>query len=525
MRWTRWVVWLVGLVLVGFGGVVGFAGASYAQSSASATKPVPAPAVQPKVQPTEERWYVVKFDGKRAGWMRAWEERTGEGDATRIATKSRMEFDLARGAAKISLKIESEFLETERGEPVTMTSIQDMGLKPVVTMYTFTKDGIESRVKGIDRVTRHAKPEGVWLTPAAAARYVEQRMEAGAKEIVVRSMDPSNGPVAFTATRRVLAEEAIEVFGKSVPSLKCETSLDTPPIKSIEYIDAKGEMLRTTMDIGGMKFELLSAEEAVAKVPGEAPEIMVKTFVKPNPPIKSPRTAENATYRLSLAKDQELGEVPDIGAQDAERINRSSWRVRVNAKEMDAATPDEAKDPRLTAATAVCDAADAKVMDLAAKSRDAAPGKDNSPEARARRLQRAVFDHIKNKSLGVGFASASEVVRTREGDCSEHAVLLAAALRADGIPSRVVSGLVYVEAMLGEKDVFGYHMWTEALVPASKEGEFVWLTLDATMGPMRPDATHIALATSTLEDGTALNSLVSLLPTFGALKIDVESIE
>lgn len=468
---------------------------------------------------------MVKFDGKRAGWMRAWEERTGEGDAARIATKSRLEFNLARGAAKISLKLESEFIETERGEPVSMTSIQDMGLNPVVTTYTFTKDNIEQRVKGLDRVTKHAKPEGVWLTPAAAAKYVEQRMESGAKEIVVRSMDPSNGPVAFTATRRVLADETIEVFGKSVPSLKCETTLDTPAIKSIEFLDAKGEMLRTTMDMGGMKFELLAAEQAVAKVPGEAPEIMARTFVKASKPIKSPRQAEKATYRLSLTTDQELGDVPDIGAQDAERIDRSSWRVRVNAKGMDAATPEEAKDPRLTAATAVCDAGDSKIVDLAARSRDNAPGKDNSPEARARRLQRVVFDHIKNKSLGVGFASASEVVRTREGDCSEHAVLLAAALRADGIPSRVVSGLVYVEEMLGEKDVFGYHMWTEALVPASKDGQFVWLTLDATMGPMRPDATHIALATSTLEDGTALNSLVSLLPTFGALKIDVESIE
>ncbi len=516
MRWTILVVWVVGLMLAGSG---------LAQAPARAMKPEPDEARQPKVQPTEERWYIVKFDGQRAGWMRAWEERTGEGDAARIATKSRMEFDLARGVAKVSLKLESEFVETARGEAVSMSSIQDMGLKPVFTTYTFTKDGIESRVKGIDRATKHAKPEGVWLTPAAAARYVEQRMEAGAKEIVVRSMDPSNGPVAFTATRRVLAEETIEVFGKSVPALRCETSLDSPPIKSIEYLDAKGEMLRTTMDIGGMKFELLSAEEAVAKVPGEAPEIMVKTFVKPKPTIKSPRTAERATYRLSLAKGQEFGDVPDIGAQDAERIDRSSWRVRVDAKAMDAATPEEAKDLRLTSATAVCDAADAKVVDLAAKSRDSGPGKDNSPEARARRLQRVVFDHIKTKSLGVGFASASEVVRTREGDCSEHAVLLAAALRADGIPSRVVSGLVYVEEMLGERDVFGYHMWTEALVPASKEGEFVWLTLDATMGPMRPDATHIALATSTLEDGTALNSLVSLLPTFGALQIDVESIE
>ena len=35
--------------------------------------------------------------------------------------------------------------------------------------------------------------------------------------------------------------------------------------------------------------------------------------------------------------------------------------------------------------------------------------------------------------------------RTRSGDCSEHAVLLTALLRARGIPARVSHGLVYLE--------------------------------------------------------------------------------
>ena len=38
------------------------------------------------------------------------------------------------------------------------------------------------------------------------------------------------------------------------------------------------------------------------------------------------------------------------------------------------------------------------------------------------------------KDLSVGFATAADVARTAQGDCTEHAVLLAALLRASDIP-------------------------------------------------------------------------------------------
>ena len=75
----------------------------------------------------------------------------------------------------------------------------------------------------------------------------------------------------------------------------------------------------------------------------------------------------------------------------------------------------------------------------------------------------------------VAFASAAETVRSLEGDCSEHAVLCAAMARAAGMPSRVVSGLVYLPpggGLGGERGVFGYHLWAEALV-----GPDAWLRI------------------------------------------------
>lgn len=77
------------------------------------------------------------------------------------------------------------------------------------------------------------------------------------------------------------------------------------------------------------------------------------------------------------------------------------------------------------------------------------------------------------------YASASEAARRGEGDCSEHGVLLAAVLRADAIPSRVCSGIVYTERAAHSyaqaapaegrsgpsvQGSFAWHAWTQALI-------------------------------------------------------------
>ena len=171
----------------------------------------------------------------------------------------------------------------------------------------------------------------------------------------------------------------------------------------------------------------------------------------------------------------------------------------------------------------------------------------------AYQLRELVNRHIEDKHLGTAYASASETActltqpqpqpqapspspkpepnpetlrprdpetqrprdphldptqaRTGSGDCTEHAVLLAALLKARMIPSRVCHGLVYVElggsAINGQAEVdaegnvidsaasgdgqFGWHMWSQALINGH------WHDLDATLhvpytvGPRAPN--------------------------------------
>ncbi len=74
-------------------------------------------------------------------------------------------------------------------------------------------------------------------------------------------------------------------------------------------------------------------------------------------------------------------------------------------------------------------------------------------------LVRFVDTFILGKTRTRGWDIASRVARDREGDCTEHAVLLTALARASGYPARVVTGAAIVVAH-GRVGGFG-HAWGE----------------------------------------------------------------
>ena len=77
--------------------------------------------------------------------------------------------------------------------------------------------------------------------------------------------------------------------------------------------------------------------------------------------------------------------------------------------------------------------------------------------------------------------SPLETLKKASGNCQSHARLYASLARAAGIPTRFVSGLVYMQGK-----GFLYHSWAESYV-----GE--WLPVDPTFGQLPVDAGHIKL--------------------------------
>jgi transglutaminase-like putative cysteine protease len=106
------------------------------------------------------------------------------------------------------------------------------------------------------------------------------------------------------------------------------------------------------------------------------------------------------------------------------------------------------------------------------------------------------------KDYGASSDRATDVIRKRRGDCTEHSLLTVSLLRAAGIPARRVDGVVYL--MNDDKvPALYWHEWVEAWV-----GE--WMQLDPTFGQDVADATHFAVG----EEGNA-----EITPLIGSLKV------
>jgi hypothetical protein len=102
----------------------------------------------------------------------------------------------------------------------------------------------------------------------------------------------------------------------------------------------------------------------------------------------------------------------------------------------------------------------------------------------------------------VSIPSAVEILRTRQGDCNEHAVLFAALSRAAGIPTRICAGLLYQEGK------FFYHAWNEVYLGK-------WFSVDALLGQFPTDASHIKFVEGELD------RQARLVPLIGKLKAEI----
>ncbi len=468
-----------------------------------------------------EKWYGVLLMGERAGWLHEAEITTGKGN---LRSLSELRLRIGRGDGGIEVTIETMTEETPEGKMVAMKSVQTLGAQPSETRYEWTDKGVRVTSVLPDGTLQEAiqpEPEGEWDAPIAARRKGDALLEQGAKEMTLRTIDPSGGLQVIEARRRWVGDEVVEALGKMAHASKWEVEQSlVPGVVSIEYVDEAGDLIRGDTDFGGMRLTMLAADKETALLPATGPEFMNGTMVDVDRPIADARRVQRAEYVLRVPGGA-LPDLPSGGAQRFERIDDVSGRVFVEVGGS-SEKPDEPQGKHL-ARSSMLDSGDARVVAI---TKEALAGHEGEADAaKAERLRRFVHSYISSKNLDVGFATASETARTRQGDCTEHGVLLAAMLRSAGIPSRCVSGLVYADGFLGRERVFGYHMWAQAYVKGT-HGKGCWVDVDGTLGEDTPfDATHIALSWTAFEGEDRLNAFAALAPLLGRLEIDVVRVE
>ncbi len=128
-------------------------------------------------------------------------------------------------------------------------------------------------------------------------------------------------------------------------------------------------------------------------------------------------------------------------------------------------------------------------------------GNERDPRVVAERINQWVHDSLE-KVVTVSVPNAVQVLRARRGDCNEHTQLFTALARAVGIPTRIATGLAYLDGK------FYYHAWPEIHLRT-------WVAVDPTFGQFPADAAHLRFVTG------GLTRQGELLRLVGNLRIEV----
>lgn len=495
--------------------------ASRAEAPATAAEPATTAATSP-APASRTLYYQVRVGGTPAGEMTLREGLEGE----RRVQESSMRLEFRRAGDRQTLAMASRFVEAADGRPLEAWSRQELGAVPVETRYLFTEGrvDIESR-QGESVVVRQVPDPGGWLAPAAAQAEVDAKIAAalagGADHFEVSSLDPMLGPQVVKTEWRLEARDAeVEIDGKKVPASRWrQTQSFAPQIATIAYLSAEGDLLESRTQLAGLDMVITLTdrppEAAAAGAPelGRAPEMLVNTFLHPDRKLSQPRSQRRVVYQLYSKTPLDL---PTVGFQRVDRPqavgDRYSTRVVVDLDHPGSAEA-EPLAPYLAASTFL-NHEDAAVRALHKRALAQWSGRR---EERAELLRRFVHGYLDTKDLRTVLATASEVAANASGDCTEHAVLLAALLRAERIPARVAFGLIYVDHFAGARDIFGYHLWTQAWLDDR------WVDLDATLA--QPfDAAHLTLGTSSLDDEvSALAAMTGALELFANAELKILS--
>jgi hypothetical protein len=468
-------------------------------------------------------YYAVFIEGAKAGF--ATHSRTVA--SGRVTTTDIAEMTISRMGIQLNIKTKETCVETVDGEPISFSSEQNMGLGMTTTTGTIGRDGIV-RIQNSEAGSQQTPPgQGnsfAWPKDAVMAEGLRLlEIKNGMKEGASYSVKIFSPSLLNAVDSRVLVggKQDVDLLGRIVKLTKVSTVMSMPgtgEMTTDSYVDEELNALKSVTPMADMKMEMVACTKEVALGSYEPVEIIDKMFMASPEPIEDVGSAKSITYYLKPTSQAGSFIIPSSDNQRVQQQEDGTVKVTISP----VSAPAGARFPYKGPDRAILDATmpsrflqsnDAKIIELTKR----AVGDTKDAAEAARRIESFVASYVKNISLSVGYASATEVAASRRGDCTEFSVLCAAMCRSAGIPARVAMGVAYVDDFEG-RDGFGGHAWVEAYIGGK------WVGLDSTFKASERggyDAGHIAFA---MGDGEPA-SFFNLATTLGRFKIEKITVE
>lgn len=428
-------------------------------------------------------WMAMLLEGGKIGYMKL--ER--EVYRKHVINRETVVMQLQRGDSRVEVRMLDESRETRDGRPLAFSSRQSISGGEMQIDGDVDKSGLvtvtSNSAGSIQEQSFQWDPEA--LMPEGLRLLMLQTDLKPGTVLTTKAFVPGSLQT-YAVEMKILDSETVDLFGVEAKLHRVEQTMmmGETPTTAVAWVDDDYEVKKMDLNMMGMQLQIIACPEECAKSASEPTQFFNASLTHAPAALSTADRNQGIRYRILPRDSQRELHFPNSDEQQVEFDETDgSYHVTVRTLRMNPEQSDfdQELNRQYLEQTRWLQSEAPEIVRLAKR----AQGNAQTPHEIMVRLQNHVRDYVHDKNLSVGYASALEVVKNRSGDCTEHALLLAAMGRALGIPTRIATGLAYIDSWLGNENVFVPHAWTQALVDGH------WISYDAAIGQF--DAGHIAL--------------------------------
>jgi hypothetical protein len=469
-----------------------------------------------KEKTLSEHWMGIYMEGVKVGYSHSQETVFSEqGEKyTRFLSESWTRISRL-GGAPIEIKTVQESLFKEDGTPVETVVRTKMSESEIVIKAKVRKDKIvfssgEKEIKEIPYSER-------FYLGIPLKEIIEKGNLKPKRKFSFPILDLLSYAIR-DSTFEVIAEEDVLILGEKMRLWHVQTELvSIIPVVMDEWIDEQGIVWKSITKASFLTTTSLRMPKNKAVAMSEENlDIAFSTIIRSNVIFEDPQKMKEVTFKLKGISQETIKKIPfDDGSQHLLESEEDYSVIKsvsqIFREEESISFPVRAEEFRINlSSTSFCQANDPEIKTTALEI----VGEEQNAWRAAKRIALWVRREM-NANYDVGFATAKEILKNKEGDCSEHTVIMVALCRAVGIPARAAVGIMYGDG------IFAYHMWPEVYVGRWINLDAKWLATDEETGELYTDATHIKFGRSNLDENIFEEMISAIAEIIGKLDLEI----
>ena len=407
----------------------------------------------------ETNIYDISMAGDNIGKStQTWEEKNTPDGNCELSLKSVDEIKIERGGFSLSVGSNTSLaVDCKTFKPLKIKAkISELGSETLLEGKN--ENGIfrtKITKNGVSENSSFDLNEGTTFFAVIFRKLNEENFLKGGKTVIISEESLTENEISYSALKNADGTLSVTVNFQGVPikyTLSGKTVIRSEMLNGMQVYNLRGAPLQPTVQTNEKKTDLL-----------ETSKIFNSGIL-----VKHPRKTAKTVFTV---ESPHFSEIPETCFQ---KKNENGTVTVMN----DAAGCNEKPGISDISPNIIEDSSNPEIVRAAQKIVAGAPNQNEM----TKRIAKFVYKHVKNKDYRHLMLSASEVLRNKSGDCTEHSALFAALARAAGIPAKMVYGVV-----LTPKGEFFFHNWNEVFADGK------WITVDSTFGIVPADSSRITL--------------------------------